>query len=155
MNVSCGTAAFNEHPASYDEYIDLIEKAFPGDEDLYVKVHQPVYIDRNVYLQGAEGYAREKDSYRGDAVFKAEIRKEGTAVYLEAEVDQAILDQTAVVLETKDLGCTRAVEGLFENPDGTPIRFDEDYSGRKRTRGDVIAGPLNELKAGHNRIRIW
>ncbi|MDO4298617.1 MAG: right-handed parallel beta-helix repeat-containing protein [Lachnospiraceae bacterium] len=157
--VSCGTVAFNDHPATYDEYIDLIEKAYPGDEDLYVKVNQPVYINRNVYLQGAEGYAREEDSYRGDAVLKAEIRAEETAegcqVYLEADVDESILKQAAVIIQTKDLGCTRAAEGLFENPDGTPITFDVDYCGQKRKSDHVIAGPINGLKVGHNRIRVW
>lgn len=155
---SCGTDAFDAHPASYEEYIELLEqenRERPADEALYVRVPQPVYINRNVYLAGAKGYAREQDSYRGDAQLKVEIKKEGGAVYLEADVDQAILDQAAVVLETKDLGCARAVEGLFENPDGTPITFDEDYCGKKRSAKDVIVGPVNGLKAGHNRVRIW
>lgn len=156
---SCGTADFNGHPASYEEYIDLINEAFPGDNELYVKVKQPVYIDRNVYLQGAKGYDREKSCYTGDAGLKARIVKEeteeGCRVYLEADVDKAILDQEAVVMRTQDLGCTRAAEELFENPDGTPIVFDRDYCGNKREEGHVIVGPINDLVEGHNKIRIW
>ncbi len=60
-----------------------------------------------------------------------------------------------MIMQTKDLGCTRAVEGLFENPDGTPIVFDVDYLGEKRGDDHVLAGPINGLKAGHNKVRIW
>lgn len=74
---------------------------------------------------------------------------------MEESVDQEVLDQEAVIMQTKDLGCTRAAEGLFENPDGTPIVFDVDYCGQKREPGQVIAGPINGLQAGHNRVRIW
>ncbi len=157
--VSCGTAAFDGHPGDYEEYIRLINEAFPGDEDLYVKVKQPVYIDRNVYLQGAQGYAGEHNSYRGSGMLKAritqEVTEDGRAVYLELDVDPEVLEQEAVIMQTKDLGCTRAVEGLFENPDGTPIVFDVDYLGEKRQDDHVLAGPINGLKAGHNKVRIW
>lgn len=157
--VSCGTAAFNEHPSNYEEYIDLINKAYPGDEDLYVKVNQPVYIDRNVYLNGAEGYVNEADSYCGNTGLKAQVvtekKENGRKVYLEVDVDKAVLNQKAVVMRTEDLGCTRAVEGLFENPDGTPIVFDTDYCGETRKDGKVIVGPINSLTEGYNRIRVW
>lgn len=157
--VSCGTSAFDGHPASYEEYIHLIEEAFPGDEDLYVKVKQPVYIDGNVYLNEAKGYAREEHAYCAEGGFAARVLVEetehGREVYLEADVDPAILEQKGRIFETKDLGCTRAAEGLFENPDGTPIVFDTDYCGEKRTAGQTIAGPISGLKAGRNRIKIW
>ena len=154
-HVSCGTSAFNEHPSSWEEYVDLIEKAYPGDEDLYVKVKQPVYIDRNLYLDGAESYAKEVHAFKGSGMLKIKITKANKEVYLEAEVSPDILKQEAAVMTTADLGTTRAVEGLFENPDGTAITFDTDYCGEKRSAGHVAAGPLNGLKAGYNKIRVW
>ena len=153
--ISCGTAAFDEHPSSYEEYIELIEQAFPGDEDLYVKVKQPVYIDRNIYLNGAEGYVREKDSYRGTETLNAKVVKEGMEVYLEFEVDENILNQKAVIMQTEDFGYTRTADALFENPDGTPIILDEDYNGKKRTEHGAFVGPFAGLQKGHNRIRVW
>lgn len=153
--VSCGTADYNGHPAAYEEYIQKIEEAFPGDENLYVQVPQPVYIDRNVYLQGAQGYDREESSYRGKASFQARILAEEDGIYLEADIGPEALAQQARVMGTADLGMTRAVEGLFENPDGSPITLDRDFLGQVREEGSVIAGPLNQLKEGRNRIRIW
>ena len=113
--------------------MDLIEKAYPGDEDLYVKVKQPVYIDRNLYLDGAESYKKEVHAFKGSGMLKIKITKANKEVYLEAEVSPDILKQEAAVMTTADLGTTRAVEGLFENPDGTAITFDTDYCGEKRT----------------------
>ena len=88
-------------------------------------------------------------------MIRVEETAEGRAVYLEADVHEEVLQQRAVIMATKDLGCSRAAEELFENPDGTPITFDVDYCGLKRTETNVIVGPLNSLKAGHNRIRVW
>jgi hypothetical protein len=156
---SCGTNAFDAHPSTYDEFIDLIEKAFPGDHELYVKVKQPVYIDRNVYCNGAKGYVHEKDCENINSGFTARIEVEksecGNKVYLDADVDGKVLAQKAILMETKNLGCTRMSECLFENPNATPITFDTDYLGTTRTKDNVLVGPLNCLKAGNNRIRIW
>lgn len=153
--VSNGTAEFNGHPASYEEFIQNIEDAFPGDLNLYAKVKQAVYIDRNVYLSGAQGYDREENTYRGDAKFEAKIVTEGREVYLEANVDAEAIALAASVMCTEDLGVTRAVEGWFETPDGEDIVFDTDYCGNQRADGSVIVGPINTLKPGFNRIRIW
>lgn len=153
--VSCGTAAFDAHPASWEEYVELIEQAYPGDEDLYVKVKQPVYIDRNVYLDGAKGYAKEEHPLYGEGLFQVRIQKEADGVYLEAEVKDAFFEQNGAIVRTENLGCTRAAEGLFENPDGTPITFDVDYCGEIRGKTPVLAGALNDLKPGHNRIPVW
>ena len=154
-HVYSGTEMFDEHPSSYEEYIQLIEEAYPGDEDLYVKAPQPVYISRNVYLNDAKGYAKETDAYHGDAGFTVEVVEESGAVYLEIQVGAEVLRQKAEILSTKDLGCNRAVEELFENPDGSPITFDLDYCGEKRTYDNITAGPINGLKPGYNKVRVW
>ena len=157
--VSNGTADFNRPPASYEEHIQHIEAAFPGDANLYTKVKQAVYIDRNVYLQGAKGYDREAHAYHGDGTLQIKLVTQkgtfGKEVYLEATVDPRVLELEAKVMETADLEVTRAVEGRFETPEGQAIRFDQDYLGQKREEGNVIAGPINSLKPGFNRIRVW
>lgn len=153
--VSCGTAAFDAHPASWEEYVEQIERAYPGDEDLYVKVKQPVYIDRNVYLDGAEGYAKEAHARTGKGLLKIQIQKKENEVYLEADVKEELLLQSGTVVRTQNLGRTRAADGLFENPDGTPITFDVDYCGKTRSDGHSLAGAINSLKPGHNRILVW
>ena len=177
-SITTGTVSYNGHPASWEEYVGLIEEAFPmdgvpGDENLYVLVKQPAYIARNVYTDGAQPYDRETDLTQTEglkAVFMTEEDRDPAAaavlpaadyvncrpaVYLELDVPGAVLSQKACLMSTADLGSTRAAEEQFENPDGSPITFDTDYLGEKRTAGKLAAGPFAQLKAGHSRIRVW
>lgn len=155
QDVYSGTEMYDGHPSSYESYIEKIEEAYPGDEDLYVKVPQPVYIARNVYLNGAESYEQETDRHCPKGELKTRLTEEDGALYLELEIDASVLEGKGKLITTKDLGCTRAAEGLFENPDGTPINFDQDYSKNKREPDQVLAGPFAGLKAGYNKIRVW
>ena len=83
------------------------------------------------------------------------VTDEEGRVYLEATVDAPIPELEAKVMTTEDLGITRAVEGRFETPEGESIVFDTDYCGEKRSSCSVIPGPINSLKPGVNRIRVW
>ena len=51
------------------------------------------------------------------------------------------------------LGMTRISEGRFEAPDGSDIKIDTDLVGNAFT-GTVLAGPLQRLHAGKNRVKI-
>jgi hypothetical protein len=52
------------------------------------------------------------------------------------------------------LGMPRLVEECFENPDGSLVRVDTDMLGNARS-ANPTAGPIEGLKAGKNRIKIW
>ena len=86
---------------------------------------------------------------------KVKLLTEEDGVYLEIDVDDDVLKQQAKILATKDFMCSRAAEGLFENPDGSPIVFDTDYCGNRRTDDCVKVGPLNQLIPGYNKVRVW
>ena len=49
---------------------------------------------------------------------------------------------------------TRITEGRFERPDGSDLSIDKDLLGNVM-KENVIAGPLQGLKAGKNRIKVW
>lgn len=49
---------------------------------------------------------------------------------------------------------TRISEGRFEASDGSDITIDTDLVG-DAFAGTVLAGPLQRLHAGKNRVRIW
>lgn len=42
----------------------------------------------------------------------------------------------------------------FENPDGSALALKEDLAGKTRS-GQPKAGPLEDIREGKNRIRIW
>ena len=149
-----GTVDYNGCPASYEEYIQKIQEALPGDEILYVRVKQPAYINHNCYLNGAEAYDREENNTISNWNPNLKIHTEEDGIWLEIDIEKNLLEQEADILETKDLGYTRIAEEAFENSDGTPIVFNVDYLGNIR-KNSAIVGPIEGLKEGHNRIRVW
>ena len=79
------------------------------------------------------------------------VDDEGT--WLEIDMPAPALAQEAVLVDTELLGTTRAGDGPFENPDGTPLAIDRDLRGEVRERPEV--GPIAGLVAGRNRVRVW
>lgn len=152
---SCGTAGFNANPASYEEYVAQILSLGVGDHELFIKVEQPVYISANAYLNGAEGYSREQDSYT-DKSFNPNVKivEEGKEVYLEMNVAKELLDIPSKIVSTETLGTVRIVDAIFDDPNGNQIVINTDYTGASRGEKSVV-GPIQGLKEGFNRIKVW
>ena len=79
--------------------------------------------------------------------------EEGIA-YLEIDLPKAPYCSETGYLGTKTLGMPRITEELYEKHDGTPITLDYDLTGAHRNERTTI-GPLEGLKEGHNRVRVW
>ncbi|WP_426511094.1 right-handed parallel beta-helix repeat-containing protein [Dactylosporangium sp. McL0621] len=152
---TAGTAGYDGHPASFEEYRDRIDAQPPGDHQRFAGVRQPVYARGNVYAPGARAFAGE----HGAVVLPAatlSIDSEDDACYLAAdlpaEFDRARLDP----IGGRDLGRVRFPDAEFEEPDGTPARLDIDLTGETRSPGlPAAAGPVAGLTAGRSRVRIW
>jgi len=43
----------------------------------------------------------------------------------------------------------------FENPDGTPLRIDTDYFGRKRNEKNPFLGPFELSESGKQTLKVW
>ena len=63
--------------------------------------------------------------------------------YLKTNIYDYIKDFNARMINTQVLGKAFEPEQPFENPDGTPIRFDTDYFGNHRGV-EVLPGPFAE-----------
>ena len=89
-----------------------------------------------------------------DAGTKLIMEKE--KMYLEIALDKNWLaKQKRKLVTTQRLG-KAIIPGLaFENPDGTPLRIETDYFGRKRNVVNPSPGPFEIIKSGKQRIRIW
>lgn len=148
-----GTASYNGCPASYEEYIDCISRIH-GDENRYIETRQPAYIDRNCYYKDALAYDREENHVISDKNPDISIVEEADGTYLEWNVDETMLAMNTSYVTTMDLGMVRCAEQAFENPDGTELSIDQDILGRVRDLKPVV-GPLEELQAGYNRIKVW
>jgi hypothetical protein len=150
-----GTAGYDNCPASYEEYIGMIRAGGIGDLEKFKKVEQPVYIDGNVYLNGSMAYKAEKHNYIRPSINpNVKISEEGNEVYLEMDLTQEITDFKTTVHSTETLGTVRIVDAIFDDPNGSFIVLDKDYSDKQR-KELAAAGPFESLAVGHNRIRVW
>ena len=149
-----GTAGYDKHPSTWEEYLDRIIALGNEDHEKFKLVPQAVYINGNAYLKEAPAYAQEQDNYISKADPKVRIVEEADGTYLEMDVEEGMLDIPTRTIRTEMLGAPRITEALFDAPDGSMIVFDKDMLGMQRNEHPV-SGPIEELKAGHNRIRVW
>lgn len=150
-----GTAHFNGYTNSLEEYIELVEKREPGDLNIFLEVEQPVYINHNMYLNGAVSYEDEKNKLvKNDFSPEINILEKEDGVYLHCKLPEEFEEFLGEVQTTKTLGRVRIVDMEFENPDGSELILDTDYFGERKTNRHVI-GPINQLKKGNNQVKVW
>lgn len=150
-----GTAHFNGYTNSLEEYIEQVEKREPGDLNIFLEVEQPVYINHNMYLNGAISYEDEKNKLvKNDFSPEINILEKEDGVYLHCKLPEEFEEFLGEVQTTKTLGRVRIVDMEFENPDGSELILDTDYFGERKTDRHVI-GPINQLKKGNNQVKVW
>ena len=150
----------------------------------YKKAILPVTFDGNVYVDGAvkigaadkkrsfgeiSAEAKEKlkntpdkDATETNAltdegfVAGAKLITEKEGIYLEIALDKNWLAKQKRKLVTSQLlGKAIVPDLLFENTDGSPVKIDTDYLGAKRNIANPSPGPVEILKSGRRRIRVW
>src|SRR5699024_6633973 len=57
-----GTSFFDSHTTSLTEYIEKVQENLIGDVEPFLKIKQPVYINKNLYLNGAKAFNKEEDN---------------------------------------------------------------------------------------------
>ncbi|MRH43565.1 hypothetical protein GH741_12830 [Aquibacillus halophilus] len=149
-----GTDHFNGYTTSLEEYIETVHKD-EGDHEAFNEIEQPVYINHNAYLNGANSFDREKENVvAADFNPNLEIIEDGNDVYLSVELPKEFENLLGEIQTTQSLKRVRIVDAEFENPDGSEVTVDTDYLGEKRSDKSNL-GPISQLQAGKNRIKVW
>ena len=149
-----GTETYEGCPGSMDEYRELVHAHGPGDLELFERVKQPAYIDRNVYLNGAQSCSQDIDACKipDNPRFKVVTDHDGS-VWLDGELPEAMFHMGCRIVDTAMLGAPRMSEERYEAPDGSSIAIDRDLTGV--IRGDApVPGPLEGLTPGKNHVRL-
>jgi hypothetical protein len=156
-SVGYGTAGYNGHPATWEEFLAGVADVTRGDHRRFENAKQPVYIHDNVYAGGAGAFARENGAVvlDGKEVY-ATVIDEGVEVYLETFLPQSFQDVRLGVTTGRDLKPVRFVDAEFEEPDGTPAVLLNDLIGDVKRAGEKYPpGPLAALTSGVARTRVW
>lgn len=143
-NQVVGTAVFDEYP-TYDEWIAQFEMDKPANMfklTPYHFSHLPVWVNGNAYFGGAKPCKNEKDKLvdTEHEIYVKLAEKDGSYA-LDTNLYQWLGDFRDGIINSDILGYAFEPEERFENPDGTPIIFDEDYLGRHRGL-NALPGPF-------------
>ena len=148
-----GTAQYNGHPTSLEEYIEIADSVI-GDEEHYRNVKQPVYINSNVYLQGASSFDREENALKTTENANFKLYTKDNKGYMNITLPEAFDTFLGEVHSTITLPRVRIVDAQFDLTTGDDLVLDTDLLNQKREHSST-AGPLMQLKSGLNELRLW
>ena len=103
--------------------------------------HLPVWSEGNAYLAGEQASRHEVNGLVNADDVKVELVEKDGQYYLDTNVYDMLEGFQNRMINTDVLGKAFEPEQPFENPDGTPIQFDQDYFGEHRGI-NVIPGPF-------------
>ena len=156
-----GTHVYDDlYPESWACYLDSLDPQM-GDHFRFHGVRQAVYIRENAYVDGAQPYAKEISAQvdtGSEAAFA--IIEDDDAVFLELRLPANVFTSRVEPISGDDLPPVRLAAACFEEPDGSPIRFDADLIGSHKTSDNTYpVGPLAELPTASDnetaRVRVW
>jgi alpha-N-arabinofuranosidase len=123
---------------------------------IYDTLEFPLQTGGNVYYLGARPYAREADPLVVPNLDPGiTIVEKGNSVYLTMNPGEGLHKHSTSLVSTNRLGKAR-ISGLgYENPDGSPLKMDADYFGKRRNPMNPAAGPFANPQSGVQEIKVW
>ncbi len=104
--------------------------------------HLPVWVEGNAYLNGATVSIHEKHGVSPEGKAEVALTEENGQWKLNTNIYSLLKDFSSGILTSDALGKAFEPEERFENPDGSDIRFDEDYFGAHRDGLTALPGPF-------------
>jgi hypothetical protein len=120
---------------------------------VYDSREAPLQTGGNVYYNGARPYAKESPVIEaGDP--KPIVMQQDGQVYLKLNPGSDWKKAATTMVNTSLLGKTKVSGLAYENPDGSPVTIDTDYSGKKRG-AKPSPGPFENPGEGEVKIKVW
>ena len=142
-NLTCGISIYDDYPTR-TEWEAMFE-GYCGEGSVRTDRYYlplPVWAEGNLYFNGAKPWKKETDAIEDrENTITLQVVSEDGKWRLATNLYDHLPDLKLPALGTEDLGEAFEPEARFENPDGTPIRFDTDYHGasaKKRIPGPFI-----------------
>jgi alpha-N-arabinofuranosidase len=125
--------------------------------NVYDTATLPIQVEGNVYYNSAKPYNKETNNNIVKAQFDPEIKliKKGGNMYLQITLDYSYRALDNPYVTTSLLGKAKIPDAAYENPDGTPLKVDTDYFGKKRNEADPSAGPFENPGEGKLTLKVW
>lgn len=116
----------------------------------------PMWVSGNIYYNKAER-SRFDSSFIEKPDYKPELQvlEKDNNVYLIMSIDPSGTYPETRLVTTALLGKAKMPDEAFENPDGTPLTFDTDYLGIKRSESGPKSGPFENPGKGSIKVKVW
>jgi len=122
---------------------------------VYKETALPMYVNGNVYLNGARAFKQEKNQLILAENPHLQIEETEVGVKLSMILDESIARMQTQVVNTELLGEAIIPNQRFENPDGTEISIDADYFGKQRNLENPFPGPFRSESKDLIRLKVW
>jgi len=115
-----------------------------------------IQADHNVYLAGAGGFPdKDEASIVDDSKTETDFTVDDDAVTLNLNVPPAAFQANCRPITSTLIGKIPLADMFMEHADGTPLDITTDYFGKAIDPTKVKPGPLQDIKPGDNRFRLW
>jgi alpha-N-arabinofuranosidase len=116
----------------------------------------PLQTGGNVFLNGARPYVHEVEPVvAGEFDPQVKLVEGGGEFRLELDLGSAAREAKTRLVTTEMLGKARVPGVGYERGDGSALRVDRDYFGKKRSAKNPTAGPFEEIGTGRVSLRVW
>ena len=153
---STRVAGYHDNPGGDDRYYNNL---FVGRADLrkYDKAQLPVWMDGNVFLNGARPSAHETNALVQPEFAPAlKLVEVADGLHLQMKRDPAWnTARTRKSVTTRRLGRALIPNAPFDPPDGGRIRIDTDYLGQSRNESNPAPGPFEPPGPGDLDLKVW
>ena len=122
---------------------------------VYENAALPMFVNGNVYLNDARKFEQEKNFLELNINPNIQIEEKEDGIYLSMNIDKSVTRMKNELVSTELLGEAIIPKQKFENPDGTEITIDTDYSGKKRNTGNPSPGPFRFESKKPILIKVW
>jgi len=152
---STEVAGMHDNPFGDDRYYNnvFVQRA---DLSQYDQAPLPVWMDGNVFLNGARPSKQEKKPLVKPGFDPAlRLLEKPDGYYLELAFDKARAERTCNLVTTERLGRAAIPNLPYERADGAPIRVNTDYFGRDRNELNPTPGPFENPGMGFLSLKVW
>jgi hypothetical protein len=122
---------------------------------IYENAELPMFVNGNVYLNGAGKFSKEKNKLEIKMNPEINITQKKDGIYLSMNLDSKILKMKNQMITTELLGKALIPNAGYETPDGLPVTIDTDYFGNKRNNQNPTAGPFENPGEGKIILKVW
>ncbi len=156
-----GLGGYNSHPNANDkkwwDYTkeELAELGDAANDILIGNAVLPVAMDGNAYLNHSVPSQHDSKTIKVEEEgIKVEVNPKEGIVHVTVLDTKTLLAASDLIVDTKLLGKTYHADMMFEQPDGTPYRFDTDFFGVERTQQASTPGPFELTEKGSSEFSI-